>query len=75
MSGIARNTNYKGAALTDGDKLIGARVIARLGRAVELALRYDHVGRSVAGSGQYVYAENVVYLMLGYRSWTADHDE
>jgi len=64
-------TQYGNAAFTENNKLIGARVFARLGRALELTLRYDHVTRSAVGDGQHGYAENVVYLMLGYRPRTA----
>jgi hypothetical protein len=59
------NTNF---AETDG--LVGAALMFREGRGLEIKLRYDHASRVVSGVGS-GYKENRAFLTIGYRPRTA----
>jgi hypothetical protein len=66
LLGSLYRTDYANVDYTGTDGLVGAALIFREGRGLEFRLRYDHASRVVAGNGS-GYAENRVFLTVGYR--------
>lgn len=70
LRGRVFRTEYTNTDFTETDGLVGAGLIYREGRGLEIKLRYDHTSRVVSGVGS-GYSENRVFLTIGYRPSTA----
>jgi hypothetical protein len=66
LIGSVYRTEYANIHFTETDGLIGAVLSLRAGRNVEVKLRGDHASRVADGIGAR-YAENRVFLTVGYR--------
>jgi hypothetical protein len=64
--GSIYRTDYANTNFTETDGLIGGVLTLRAGRNLEVKLRGDHSSRVAEGTGT-GYAENRVFLTLGYR--------
>jgi len=78
LLGRLYRTVYANADFSETDGLVGAALIFRGGRGLEIRLRYDHSSRAVSGAGDVSgvgdvpgvttgYGENRVFLTIGYR--------
>jgi hypothetical protein len=82
LLGRLYRTEYTDTNYSETDGLVGAALVFRQGRGLEIKLRYDHSSRSVSGQGvgsgvvtvpgfSTDYGENRVFLTIGYRPRTA----
>lgn len=82
LLGRLYRTEYTNTDFSETDGLVGAALVFREGRGLEIKLRYDHSSRSVSGLGvasgvvtvpgiSTNYGENRVFLTIGYRPRTA----
>ena len=62
---VFRN-EYTNTDFSETDGLVGAGLMFREGRGLEIKVRYDHTSRVVSGVGS-GYSENRVFLTIGYR--------
>lgn len=67
LLGSLVNTDYAHVNFTSEDRLIGAALTLREGRAVDIRLRYDHIARALSGDGS-DYRENRAFLTIRYRA-------
>jgi hypothetical protein len=70
LLGSLFRTEYINSDFSETDGLIGAALIFREGRGLEIKLRCDHTSRVVAGVGS-GYKEDRAFLTIGYRPRTA----
>jgi hypothetical protein len=70
LLGSLFRTEYINTDFSETDGLVGAALMFREGRGLEIKLRYDHSSRVVSGVGS-GYNENRVFLTVGYRPRTA----
>jgi hypothetical protein len=70
LRGRVFRNEYTNTDFTETDGLVGAALMYREGRGLEIKLRYDHASRVVSGVGS-GYSENQVFLTIGYRPRTA----
>jgi hypothetical protein len=82
LVGRLYRTEYSNTDFAETDGLVGAALIFREGRGLEIKLRYDHSSRDVSGVGVVSgvgtvpgtgtgFSENRVFLTVGYRPRTA----
>jgi len=82
LLGRLYRTEYTNTDFSETDGLVGAALVFREGRGLEIKLRYDHSSRSVSGLGvgsgvvtvpgiSTDYGENRIFLTIGYRPRTA----
>jgi hypothetical protein len=82
LLGRLYRTEYANTDFSETDGLVGAALLFRAGRGLEIKLRYDHSSRTVSGVGVESgletepgaiggYGENRVFLTVGYRPRTA----
>jgi hypothetical protein len=82
LLGRLYRTEYANTDFSETDGLVGAALIFRAGRGLEIKFRYDHSSRAVSGVGvssgvgdvpglDTGYGENRVFLTVGYRPRTA----
>jgi hypothetical protein len=76
LQGRLYRTEYANVDYSETDGIVGAALMFRAGRGLEIKLRYDHSSR--AASGAIVapgvgtgYSENRAFLTIGYRPRTA----
>jgi hypothetical protein len=75
LLGRLYRTKYTNTDFAETDGLVGAALMFRAGRGLEIKLRYDHSSRSVSGVGVVPgvsngYDENRAFLTIGYRPRT-----
>jgi hypothetical protein len=75
LLGRLYRVQYATTDFSETDGLVGAALIFREGRGLEIKLRYDHSSRSVSGEGVVPgvnagYGENRAFLTIGYRPRT-----
>jgi hypothetical protein len=66
LLGSLYRTDYANVSFTAKDVRIGAGLKLRVGRGLEVRLRYDHISRSASDVGG-GYRENRAFLSIGYR--------
>jgi hypothetical protein len=76
LLGRLYRTEYTTTDYSETDGLVGAALIFRQGRGLEIKLRYDHSSRAASGEGivpgvNAGYGENRAFLTIGYRPRTA----
>jgi hypothetical protein len=76
LLGRLYRNEYENTDFSETDGLVGAALVFREGRGLEIKLRYDHSYRSVSGVGVVPgvgsgYNENRAFLTIGYRPRTA----
>jgi hypothetical protein len=82
LLGRLYRNEYANADYSETDGLVGAALMFRAGRGLEIKLRYDHSTRSASGvgvvsgfgavpGGSSNYGENRVFLTVGYRPRTS----
>jgi hypothetical protein len=82
LLGRLYRNDYANTDFSETDGLVGAALIFREGRGLEIKLRYDHSSRAVSGVGVLPgvgvvpdsstgYGENRVFITIGYRPRTA----
>ncbi len=59
---IVTDTGY-----TEQDGLYGLSIVLRQGRGLEFRFRYDHLSRDITAGAGTGYAENRIFLTVGYR--------
>jgi hypothetical protein len=72
LLGRLYRNEYVNTDFSETDGLVGAALMFRAGRGLEIKLRYDHSSRSVSGVGVVPgvstgYDENRAFLTIGYR--------
>ena len=73
LLGRLYRNEYSNTDFSETDGLVGAALIFRAGRGLEIKLRYDHSSRAVSGIadepgvGNGDYGENRAFLTIGYR--------
>jgi hypothetical protein len=78
LLGRVYRTEYANTDFSETDGLVGAALMFRAGRGLEIKLRYDHSSRAVSGVGVVSgvgavpgaitgYGENRAFLTIGYR--------
>lgn len=82
LLGRLYRTEYANTDFSETDGLVGAALMFRAGRGLEIKLRYDHSSRAVSGVGVEPdvgavpvpggagYSENRAFLTIGYRPRT-----
>jgi hypothetical protein len=76
LIGRLYRSDYANTDFSETDGLVGAALIFRKGRGLEIKLRYDHSSRNASGPGVVPgvsngYSENRAFLTIGYRPRTA----
>jgi hypothetical protein len=66
LIGRLYRSEYINTDFSETDGLVGAALIFREGRGLEIKLRYDHSSRAVSAVGN-GYNENRAFLTIGYR--------